>query len=496
MPPSDDSAQVITTTGSGSSSCNIPSTSCTNDDSTRTDATILSTNSSALVENTDTSVSIVLENDLVDPEDKTTIETPQDTTVNETSSTCVSKKASEEEEKEQHHDREEQATTTQENACSEDAAETTTTKGTEGTTEEDTASQKADVSDKEVDGDSSKDPEPKSISTSTSSTEQDNADSDIEWLKPRNNIETEEEDGSAKPKGKDSAYKMLKKGAVGAVGGTILGLGLVMIPLPTPFGAVVASSGLAVLGTEFKEAKVLNDRLVGSAKGHFNKARDSVVKGIEKMNEDESDSDSDISVSSNNNNDNNNKTHIDGDENSVKRKEERGETGPVIKVNSVESLGSESNIDGTATEDSETSESGDTTSESLPMWLHMNPIERNRQAKLAKAKYRKDKQTSYEQAMEAFTKGTGKLLSRTILPLIKKKNKSSAEAAVQEETADGIDTSSVTEKGENNLQTKNEGKTNNTTPETNEEEFRESSTTIKTNDNNSDGYVVISQEES
>jgi hypothetical protein len=371
--------------------------------------------------------------------------------------------------------------TTQENKCSEDDQnETATTKEKEGTTEEDAASQKVDVSDKEVHDDSSKHPEPKS------STEL-NADNDIEWLSPfsmprakssedgdNNSIEIEE-----KPKGKDSAYKMLKKGAVGAVGGTMVGLGLVMIPLPTPFGAVVASSGLAVLGTEFKEAKELNDRLIGSAKGHFNKARDSVVKGIEKMNEDESDSDSDISVSSNNN-----KTLI-GDENSAKRKDVRGESGSVMKVNSGESFGSDNNVDGTVTEDSETSESG-STSESPPLWLHMNPIERNRQAKLAKVKYRKDKQTSYEQAMEAFTRRTGKLLSRTLLPLIKKTDKSSD---VQEQTAD-IDTS-VTEKG-GNLQT-NKDRTN-TKPETNEEEFRESST-IKTNDNDSDGYVVISQEE-
>ena len=49
--------------------------------------------------------------------------------------------------------------------------------------------------------------------------------------------------------------KMLKKGATAVVGGTMVGVGLVMIPLPTPMGCVVASSGMAILGSEFEGAK-------------------------------------------------------------------------------------------------------------------------------------------------------------------------------------------------------------------------------------------------
>ena len=56
--------------------------------------------------------------------------------------------------------------------------------------------------------------------------------------------------------------KMLKKGATAVVGGTMVGVGLVMIPLPTPMGCVVASSGLAVLGSEFEGAKEMNDRII------------------------------------------------------------------------------------------------------------------------------------------------------------------------------------------------------------------------------------------
>merc|ERR1712238_362973 len=80
---------------------------------------------------------------------------------------------------------------------------------------------------------------------------------------------------------------MLRKGAVAITGGTLVGVGLVMIPLPTPFGAVVASSGLAVLGTEFDEAKELNDRLIEGAKGHLSTARDALVKGIESMDQED-----------------------------------------------------------------------------------------------------------------------------------------------------------------------------------------------------------------
>jgi len=81
--------------------------------------------------------------------------------------------------------------------------------------------------------------------------------------------------------------KILKKGAVAALGGTMVGVGLIMIPLPTPFGAVVASSGMAVLGTEFEGAKELNDKMISQAKTHWKTAREKIVQGIEEMNKED-----------------------------------------------------------------------------------------------------------------------------------------------------------------------------------------------------------------
>ncbi|KAL3916028.1 MAG: hypothetical protein SGARI_008056, partial [Bacillariaceae sp.] len=98
-------------------------------------------------------------------------------------------------------------------------------------------------------------------------------------------------EGDAENAEKDGPLSMIRKGAVAAVGGTMVGVGLVMIPLPTPFGAVIASSGLAVLGTEFKEAKDMNDKLIGGAKRTVQSAREKIVKSIESMEAEEFDAD-------------------------------------------------------------------------------------------------------------------------------------------------------------------------------------------------------------
>lgn len=118
----------------------------------------------------------------------------------------------------------------------------------------------------------------------------------IEWLSPHptprareNEIETTvftESNNGETASASIEPLNMIRKGAVAAVGGTMTAVGLVMIPLPTPFGAVIASSGLAVLGTEFDEAKELNDRLIEGAKDHLNNAREALVNGIESMDQD------------------------------------------------------------------------------------------------------------------------------------------------------------------------------------------------------------------
>ena len=152
--------------------------------------------------------------------------------------------------------------------------------------------------------------------------------------------------------------KMIKKGVVATIGGTMVGVGLVMIPLPTPFGAVVASSGLAVLGTEFDGAKELNDKLLDGAKGHLENARDKVVRSIESMDCDSSD-----------------------DEEEESAKEE---------------------------------------SEESPQWLRsMNPAERQRQIKVMKEKYRQENQSNLGKMKESMTRSTGSFLSRHLLPLLK-----------------------------------------------------------------------------
>ncbi len=59
----------------------------------------------------------------------------------------------------------------------------------------------------------------------------------------------------------DQAYRT----GVKVVGGTTVGLGVVLMPLPGP-GTLIALGGLAILGTESERAKKLNRRGVDLAK--------------------------------------------------------------------------------------------------------------------------------------------------------------------------------------------------------------------------------------
>lgn len=70
------------------------------------------------------------------------------------------------------------------------------------------------------------------------------------------NSSTEE----ASPVKDGNVKEWVRKTSVAVAGGTMVGVGLVMIPLPTPFGAVVAGSGMAVLGTEFPAAQRVLDK--------------------------------------------------------------------------------------------------------------------------------------------------------------------------------------------------------------------------------------------
>ena len=479
MSPSVDTPQVaIADSVTTSTSCSAPLTT-----SVATDVcseAVIPTNS--LTEENE--AMSVLESDPIESE-KEVFETSEDTTA-EDPSNLPEKESEETPEIEE---------PTQQNETSEETVvpkkdETEVPKEEETTADEVTETPKEEV---EEEKDSSEEPESKPPNP-----EED----DIEWLTPftlpkvksGEEIAAEDDAASASTTGRDNPLKMLKKGAVAAVGGSMVGLGLVMIPLPTPFGAVVASSGLAVLGTEFKEAKDLNDSLIDGAKGHLSKARDSIVKGIEKMNEEDID-DVDIPDISNN-------STIQSKDSSVETEETEG--GAVIKMNAAKTLKrGDSNADSSVGDISENSESG-SASEPPPVWLHMNPIERMRQERLAKQKYRRDRQTSYEQAKEAMTKRTGQFLSKTILPFIKKAEPT-AEAAT-EEVAETVEEPTTTttpmpegetvdaEKGED-LQTEEketaaEVKTKDPDPEVKTNEGEAITTTR--NDNESEGYVVVS----
>lgn len=66
----------------------------------------------------------------------------------------------------------------------------------------------------------------------------------------------------------DRAYRT----GVKVVGGTTVGLGVVLMPLPGP-GTLIALGGLAILGTESERAKRLNEQGVALAKRAAARAR-------------------------------------------------------------------------------------------------------------------------------------------------------------------------------------------------------------------------------
>mmetsp|Transcript_19201 Transcript_19201/g.31887 ORF Transcript_19201/g.31887 Transcript_19201/m.31887 type:complete len:244 (+) Transcript_19201:124-855(+) len=73
-------------------------------------------------------------------------------------------------------------------------------------------------------------------------------------------IEEPEVSQAPEEKPKESVKDWVRKTSIAVAGGTMVGVGLIMIPLPTPFGAVVAGGGMAVLGTEFPAAQRVLDQ--------------------------------------------------------------------------------------------------------------------------------------------------------------------------------------------------------------------------------------------
>lgn len=66
----------------------------------------------------------------------------------------------------------------------------------------------------------------------------------------------------------DRAYRV----GVGAVGGTTVALGVVLMPLPGP-GALVALGGLGILATEFEGAKTASRRAEAAARRVYRAVR-------------------------------------------------------------------------------------------------------------------------------------------------------------------------------------------------------------------------------
>ena len=164
-------------------------------------------------------------------------------------------------------------------------------------------------------------------------------------------------------------------------------------------------------------------------------------------------------------------------------------------------------IESNVSEVSESSEDG-SASEPPPVWLHMNPVERQRQERLAKQKYRRDKQTSYEQPRDAMKKRTGKFLSKTIWPFIKKAEPT--EEAKPQEVSENNEEQTKDEsiKEEPTAMPKSDGESDAKMRDTVkggdlpaaekevgielETKDDETSCSIVSNENDSDGYVVVS----
>jgi hypothetical protein len=174
-------------------------------------------------------------------------------------------------------------------------------------------------------------------------------------------------------------FQMLKRGAVAVVGGSLVTVGLIMIPLPTPCGALVAASGMAVLGNEFESARAANDNFLNKTKGHLSTARDKLAARIESLDGDDS-SEQSISV--------------------------------------------------------QDAYCQDVFTQS-PSGLYMNPKERERQEELLKERRRKKRQTTLQQTKLYFMKQTSSFLSQKVLPLLTRNKEAPESVNTKDELESG-----------------------------------------------------------
>lgn len=95
-------------------------------------------------------------------------------------------------------------------------------------------------------------------------------------------IQPSKEDALPDIEAKKEESSVIRKTATAVAGGAMVGVGLIMIPLPTPFGAVVAGGGMAVLGTEFPAAQRALDKTCSAV-------ADAIEKSVSKDDDEELD---------------------------------------------------------------------------------------------------------------------------------------------------------------------------------------------------------------
>lgn len=229
----------------------------------------------------------------------------------------------------------------------------------------------------------------------------------------RRRIEQEEAIQESTNQDSFDPVKQLKKGAKAVVGGTMVAVGLVMIPLPTPCGAIVAASGMSMLGSEFEQADELNQKMKSKAKKGLVRASKNLKAKIESMSSKSLDDDDDDNEEEEDNN-----TEQDHNNNNI-----------ILQP----SISQDSQDDNDNDDDQQ-----------QPAWLHMNKAEQKRQEKIAKEKYRKETQSSSAQFKEQFYSKTSKYLSRTLVPLLDKTKQFEEEEEEETTTNDKEDNDKLT----------------------------------------------------
>eukprot|EP00538_Stauroneis_constricta_P002293 CAMPEP_0119549386 /NCGR_PEP_ID=MMETSP1352-20130426/3088_1 /TAXON_ID=265584 /ORGANISM="Stauroneis constricta, Strain CCMP1120" /LENGTH=511 /DNA_ID=CAMNT_0007594919 /DNA_START=129 /DNA_END=1664 /DNA_ORIENTATION=+ len=323
-----------------------------------------------------------------------------------------------------------------------------------------------------------------------------------------------ETDGADADHGKKLApLEYARKAGVAVAGGTMVVVGAIMIPLPTPFGAVIAASGMGVLGTEFESARKVNGRVISKAKEHLEYARTKLADRIEEtaqsmeeqlkkdddvgvpaMDDDDSDDEGDdgaqksigtletptkshddtqdqqekVADSSPLSVDTDTNTHTNSE--SDRQNAESSETNNIDATASSQEQQQAENVaaEGATTPTSTTSASTSTpdaatspdgNEEAPPSWLYMSQSERKRQNRLiAERRLEEERQkrnTTMRNARQYLRKQAATFLSNTLLPMVRQKETESP-ASEEAKVDTGDDETTDSSKNSNNEPTQQE----------------------------------------